>query len=557
MFQVGIGIGVVLLLLIVLIWLNSGSDQRPAGPRGDETEARTETPSESPPPSSAEQPAQTPGATPAPQPAGESRFEIVPDDGKQPWQSPTAGRAVSLRYLPPGAQVFVIARPADLLAGPEGPRTLQALGPAFAGTRSAWEAAAGLPLSEIQQLIVSFHDHGEAFPRATLVVRPKTPVTKETLLQKLGGATTAGDASEVFTASNGWSYFLPADEKGGVLVIGKPEEIKEISDARGAPPVIPVALEKLLRTSDDQRHVTVLFSPNELVTNFFRDGRPWSICEPRQVREPLDWFLGNAQAAMFSVHVADATYVELMLVGRLRAASGSPVEAMRDRLQQMPVLVERYVASLNPPPYSRMVALRYPQMVRYLCSQSRMGAEGDLSVINAALPAAAAHNLVFGTEMAVTAPAGAGPIAAPVPPPAGPRTIAELLDAPLSLAFAADSLEFAMQNVENAVKDRSPNLPFPFAVKVLGSDLEKNGITRNQQIRDFNEQNKSVAEILTAMVLKANPIRTVKQPHEKDQQLIWVIGPDPNDPSRNVILITTRDAAAAKSYSLPPVFQLK
>ena len=158
--------------------------------------------------------------------------------------------------------------------------------------------------------------------------------------------------------------------------------------------------------------------------------------------------------------------------------------------------------------------------------------------------------------MALTSPAGAGPAAPPVTAAApGPRTVAELLNSPLSLTFAADSLEFAMQNVENAVRDAYPNLPFPFAVKVLGSDLEKNGITRNQQIRDFNQQNKSVAEILTAMAMKANPIRTVKEPHEKDQQLIWVVGPDPADPARNVVLITTRDAAAAKGYTLPPVFQ--
>ena len=304
--------------------------------------------------------------------------------------------------------MFLIARPADLLASPEGPRVLQALGPAFAGTRSAWEAAAGLPLSEMEQLIVSFHDRGDPLPRPTLVVRPKTPVTKESLLQKLGGAAAAQDSAEVLTGNNGWSYFMPADEKGGVLVIGRPEEIKEISDAHGAPPVIPVALEKLLRTSDDRRHVTVLLAPNELVTNFCRDGRPWSFCDPRQVREPVDWFLGDAQAAMFSVHVADVTYVELMYLRRLGAASGSPVEAIQDRLRQMPELVERYVASLDPPPYWRVVALRYPQMIRYLYGQSRVGAEGDMTVVNAALPPAAAHNLVFATEMALTSTAAPG-----------------------------------------------------------------------------------------------------------------------------------------------------
>ena len=168
------------------IWLvsTSGGDAVPG----------TELPSEGQPAESTTQPGQPASAKPSSRPAEESPFEIVPDDGKQPWQSPTAGRAVSLRYLPPGAQVFLIARPADLLASPEGPRVLQALGASFAGTQAAWEAAAGVPLSEMAQLIVSFQDRGDPLPRPTLVVRPKTPVTKESLAQKLGGAG-AGQAS--------------------------------------------------------------------------------------------------------------------------------------------------------------------------------------------------------------------------------------------------------------------------------------------------------------------------------------------------------------------------
>ncbi|NLF69706.1 MAG: serine/threonine protein kinase [Candidatus Anammoximicrobium sp.] len=418
LFQVGIGVGAVLLLLIVLLLLNSGSEQQPVKPGGS-AGPRGETPVGSPPAESSRPAKSPPAAETSSRSVQEGPFEIVADDGKQPWQSPTAGQAVSLRYLPTGGQVFLIARPAALLASPEGPRVVQALGPAFAGAQAAWEAAAGVPLSQIEQLIVSFQDRGDPLPRTTLVVRPKTPVTKESLLPKLGaagaGASAGSGSAEVFAGNNGWFYFLPAEEQGGVLVIGRAEEIKEVSDAQGAPPVLPAALEKLLRASDDQRHVTVLLAPNELAANFCRDGRPWSFCDPRRVREPVDWFLSDAQAAVFSVHVTQVTYVELTFV---RRRGTGPVEAIQDRLRQMPERVERYVANLNPAPYWRVVALRFPQMVRYLCAQTRVGAEGDLTVVNAALPPAAAHNLIFATEMALTSPALS---AAPVPvPPAGP-----------------------------------------------------------------------------------------------------------------------------------------
>jgi hypothetical protein len=195
-----------------------------------------------------------------------------------------------------------------------------------------------------------------------------------------------------------------------VFVVGKAEEIEEIRAAQGASPMITAAMEKLLKASDDRRHLTVLFAPNELISNFFRDGRPWSLCEPRQAREPLDWLLGDGmQAALFSVHAGDSAYAELTFVPRPGSTpGGSPVAEVRDRLQQMPEFVERYVASLNPHPSWRLVALRYPQMIRFLHTQSRCGVEGDLVVINAALPASALHNLVFASQMALTSPAGAG-----------------------------------------------------------------------------------------------------------------------------------------------------
>jgi len=63
-----------------------------------------------------------------------------------------------------------------------------------------------------------------------------------------------------------------------------------------------------------------------------------------------------------------------------------------------------------------------------------------------------------------------------------------------------------------------------------------------------------VADILTALVRKANPITTVQDPSELDQKLIWVIGPDPDQPATKIVLITTRAAAAERNYVLPPPF---
>jgi hypothetical protein len=196
-------------------------------------------------------------------------------------------------------------------------------------------------------------------------------------------------------------------------------------------------------------------------------------------------------------------------------------------------------------------------MVTAMHRQARVGDEDDQAVVNSVLPLAAAHNLVLATELAINSAAGGGETVVVSSGPPMPKTMEEVLESKISISFDQDSLEFAMQNVVNVVKEEYPKLPFDFAIKILGDDLKLDGITRNQQIRDFNQKDASVADVLVALVRKANPVTTVKDPSELDQKLVWVVGPDPDDASRQIVLITTRQASETKSYKLPKPFQPK
>jgi len=188
----------------------------------------------------------------------------------------------------------------------------------------------------------------------------------------------------------------------------------------------------------------------------------------------------------------------------------------------------------------------------------RTGVDNETAMVNSVLPAAAAHNLVLGGELLVsTTPGQAVASAGPVASSSGPKTIADALQLKTSFSFAQQSLEAAMIELENDVKGNLKGAPFEFAVKIIGDDLKLDGITRNQSIRDFNQENQTVAEILTALVRKANPVTTVKDPSETDQKLVWLIGPDPDNPTNQIVLVTTRNAAKTKKYALPPVFVAK
>ena len=76
--------------------------------------------------------------------AAASGGQIVEDDGKLLWASPTQGQPIDLKYVPNGARIYLVVRPAEMLSKPEGERVLKALGPDFAAARAAWETAAGV-----------------------------------------------------------------------------------------------------------------------------------------------------------------------------------------------------------------------------------------------------------------------------------------------------------------------------------------------------------------------------------------------------------------------------
>jgi len=254
------------------------------------------------------------------------------------------------------------------------------------------------------------------------------------------------------------------------------------------------------------------------------------------------------------MHFGERFYWELRVRPRGDKDPYTEAGEYRDKLAKLPVQVEDYIARLNPPPYWRKLANRLPSMIYYLHSQTRVSAEGQQAIINGYLPAAAGPNLLAATELTLASRPGAAVVAGG---PSEPqiKTFEDLLNQRISLAFPQQSLEFAIRDLGDEVKDQFKSLPFEPTIKILGEDLKLDGITRNQQVRDFDQQNKTIAEILTALVMKANPVTTVKSPSEKDQKLIWVLGPDPTEPSRKILLITTRQAAEAKKYELPAVFK--
>lgn len=502
-------------------------------------------------------PVTTPGtesAGPQSPPATEVGFQqkVVPDDGSLLWASPTTGGSVSFRCVPPVPQVFLIVRPADLLASGEGAKVLEALGPAFAAERTKWETAAGVKLDQIEQLIVTLHNNDAKFPRTSFVVKTKEPIAEDQLLARWGNPAAQKEGTATFYAGPAWAYYISTSpEAERTFVMADPQDVKEVAKVGGNPPTILRDVARLRRSIDADRHVTVLAHPQFF---FNDDGEPLFAGQRAKVRQPLSWLLGDGlQAALVSLHLGDEFYVEMRMIGSLDKPPHELASEFRERLDDVPRSLEDYFVTLTPPPYWKKIAFRYPGMIGMLHQNLRIGVENEQAVVNSVLPAAAAHNLLLGGELLVATAPGIA-VATAEPPKALPKTIAEALQLKTTFSFDSQSLEFAMRDLAIDVNDQLKGGDLQFGIKIIGPDLEKDGVTRNISITNFKQENATIADVLTALVMKTS---TATKPTDPIQKLIWVIADDPEAPGKQTILLTTRAAAAAKGYQVPEVFGAK
>ena len=136
-----------------------------------------------------------------------------------------------------------------------------------------------------------------------------------------------------------------------------------------------------------------------------------------------------------------------------------------------------------------------------------------------------------------------------------PQTLAELLQTKRDLDIAnPPDLNVLLADLQQEINGDYNRLPFKWRIVLLGADLEKDGITKNQRPGPLQLEQKSFTEILTSIVVSANPDKDITGAADPNCKLIWVVAPDPDNPTQQAILITTRAAAEKKSYQLPDSF---
>lgn len=475
-----------------------------------------------------------------------TKFVDAPD---VPWASPTRGPPPTLAHLPPGSQLILLARPADLLASAEGRLFARALGSRVEQALAAVAAACACGSDELEVVQAGWQADPEAGPDSVVGGyaawgRAPLPVAADDdAREQAWGETKSRDIDgETVHIGAGWSYWLPDDGRGRVLVAAPEKLLVEMVRARpsdrgieaGADwrdrlqAALPPDLEDLVGMLDETRHLTLFGSPAYLL----HDGRPVFAGPLAKLVEPLGTILGSeSAAAALSFHCAESFYAEVDAIAATARSARKDATDLGARIAAIADSIEEYCNALDPHPYGRKLVMRLPRMLGILAANLRAGAEGKGIVVNCHLPQHAGHNLALAAELAIEQTPGVGGAVVAAAAPAAQQSAADRLVKRISLTFARDTLEKSIQMLAEEI-----GVP----IEILGKDLELEGITKNQSF-GLDESDQPAEAILRTILARSNP----------DGKLIYVFRKRDGVES---IDVTTRAAAAKRGDDVPAIF---
>lgn len=544
---VGITLLVLAVPLLMVYWMYGdqlfSTASREAGNNGD--------------PAAEQQGKDTPGeSVTGDDPVAATLVNLVDDDQRTLWESPTAGPPLELTLTPPGMRLLLSVRGAELFAQDTESLLSRSLGPEFHQQVQVFEQAAGISWKETSRLNFSVHDNnveGQDGLLTAMMVEPVDPKDLVYWLAKWGDCTKQESGTATYyNSSNGWSYFVPQTEPVDRFLIGPESLVKVVAEQGAGLP--PLGVPQLLAQTDRERQLNLVVVPMDLtspsgVTLFSPN---WL-----KVTRLMNWYLGGAdkiQAAFLSLHFDGGdVYLETGMKPQLDKDPYTLAEELRQRLAAAPDMVMNYMLDVDADRHWKKLAFEIPDWIQSLAAMSRVGVENRMTLVNCWQESAAAHNLLAGLDYTLTfAEGGSMVTAAPAATKKTPQTLEELLAETRSIEIANDDLNIAVDKIVSEIKDEYPKLPFDFQIVINGTHLMEEGITKNQRLVDFKVENQPLGDILAQFVFRANTDKTSTGPSDPRTLLIWVIH-EP-EPGQRVVLITTRKAAAREGYQLPSQF---
>jgi len=543
---------VAVLLLLVAIVMRSTGDGTPAErPRPTPRPVAVVTPTPS------QNNAATSGQATSPASSADG-FQLVRDD-KTLWVPPWPADSVAppLDLIVPGAQAIIVLRPKSMLREGAQADWIGWLGQDLEPTLKQLSQRTGVEPRDIERLTIGLVAGVDGEPTGSIAVWLSQPTDLKTLRQKWGVSASKTQTGETIFAGDepdSDAYFVPGEAVTDAttvssFAIGSLDTIRLVAEVGGGAIPLPRALQTAWDQTSDTADIVAMVVPNFL----FADGRKMlQRFAPRSIEPLKSLLIPNVSAAVLTIDTRENWYGELKLLPGGGATAAGLAREIQDRAAGLPAVAESFLIDSDISPSWRAMAIRLPQFLRAINDQSRYGVSATLATGNFYLPAAAAPQVTLASLLALSTTPQVAAVVAAAPTPTM-LTVEQMLDTNLSISFEQESLEFAVAMIGDEFSTGLPEgVPRP-KITIIGGDLEKSGITQNQQVRDFKMRDVPLREALTRLVAGANPDKTVTAMTEEKQSLVWVVDPASTDQSPS-LLITTRPQAAVKGYKLPKEF---
>ncbi len=550
----GLGIGVLIMMISLLAGVGQKVEEPPSRPR-PQLRVPTQTAAvPSPSQNSTETGAQT----------AANGFDLV-DSERLLWVPPHASETTPppIGLLPPGPGAIVSVRLKQVQDSSAGTTLLQAFSPELSGLVDQAAQRSKIAVDQISRCTIAMHPGRDGWPQVSLAIDLVEPQPLKTLIQRWGVSEAKTSDGETIYAGDEVGqdafYVVPseataADPSNASIqrfAVGSLDQIQQVASIQGSTiPLTPI-LAGLWKSASETSTVTALFNPNFL----FTDARQMFDAAAPQLRDPLQrMWIPTVGAVMIAVEVdGERVYLEARMAPSGNVAASTLTNSIRESIQELPTWSENFIVGAVPDPSWRLLANRLPTMLRFTVDQTRFGVDNDHAMLNTYLPAGGFAQLTIASLLAMNTPIANASTTAP-PTTSETLTVEQMLQREMSISFDQESLEFAIAAVIAEFKRVLPSGNELPVVRIIGGDLQKMGITQNQQIRDFRKKEIALRTVLTDLTFAANPDKTATSSHDLKQSLIWVVADDPENPGKRAILVTTREAAAGK-YELPAEFQ--
>lgn len=482
--------------------------------------------------------------------------ELVPDDFESLWESPTTGFPISAEHLPRSPRMLFAINWASLYGSEAGSRAIQSLGPRFGSLLQRLESTIGFPLVEIESTRLSLHSNEQFEYEPFSLVELRQNVSSQRCLAAWKNPEPEPGLPNCYTdAATDIGYWIvkqnvdqDADQVKS-FVVGPASLVRDVADGKAVP--VSGTMLRLIENSDALRDVNLLLPKASL---FNTEGRKLFAEVDSMMRDVRLFLPDSIRGMTISLHFEAGDYVEFQIDHTADVRATELANLLRAKFNTMLSETGEAFRGLRASNYWEPIRKRFAAMLRETAQQIRWDTEFGNVIGNAWLRPGAVHNLAAATELTMTFKPAAETMVA-VSKKTTPQTLAELLAANRDLKIAnPPDLNVLLQDIRNEVVDQYPELPFEFNIRIAGADLQNDGITQNQRPAALEITDRSLSDILTSVMVAANPNRNISGAADPQCKLVWVVADDPDGGTQPVILVTTRTAALNQGLDLPAAF---